>query len=220
MVARRSRPGQSARAEVAQAAARLLADGHAVDLDAARRKAARELGVEGTRDLPDNLEIHRATVDYLALFGGHRHAERIARLRRAAQRALRFLAPFQPALVGPVLYGTAGEHTPVSLHLRSDEFEAVIRFLLEHRLPYRLEDAPLRLSGGGAPERATRIVLDLFDEAFELSVLPAQGGRQALSQLDGKPMPRADDTALAELIASGEVFPAVHGRAAAMNAPR
>lgn len=212
---RRARGGGAGRAELAQCAARLLAEGGADDFEQARRKAARELGAEGARDLPDNLEVHRALVDYLALFGGAAHAEMLARLRRKALRALRVFAPFEPALVGPVLYGTACEHTPISLHLRADEFEAVTRFLLEQRLHYRLVDGQLRMSGGQGAERVVQIQLTLFDETFELTVLPRHGGRQPLSLVDGKPMQRADQRALDELIARGERFTGAFGHAPA-----
>ncbi len=214
-MARRSRGGGAGRAEIAQSAARLLADGGADDFEQARRKAARELGAVGARDLPDNLEVHRALVDYLALFGGTAHADMLARLRRKALRALRVFAPFDPALVGPVLYGTACEHTPISLHLRADEFEAVTRFLLEQRLHYRLVDGQLRMSGGQAAERVVLILLTLFDEAFELTVLPRQGARQPLSQVDGKPMQRADERMLDEIIERGERFTGAFGHVAA-----
>ena len=119
-----------ARSDIANHAARPLVDGGVIYFDLARRKALRELGAEQSRDLPDNLELHHAVIEYLRLFHGARHAERTAHLRNVACRALRLFAPFQPVLVGPVLYGTACEFTPVSLPLRSDEFEAVTRFLL------------------------------------------------------------------------------------------
>jgi hypothetical protein len=216
---RRPHPARVGRSEIANHAARLLVDGGVVDFDSARRKALRELGAEQSRDLPDNLELHRAVIDYLRLFHGARHGERIAHLRSVAYRALRLLAPFQPVLVGPVLYGTACEFTPISLHLRSDEFEAVTRFLLERRMSYELDETQLRVAGLAAPQRLPQILLTLYDEPFELTVLPAHNSRQPLSAIDGRAMQRADLAALDALIDSGEVFVGDFATRAAPQSP-
>lgn len=203
---RRPHPARIGRAEVANHAACLLVDGGVIDFDSARRKAAQELGAGQSRDLPDNLELHYAVIDYLRLFHGERHAARIAHLRNVAFKALRLLAPFQPVLVGPVLYGTACEYTPISVHLRCDEFEAVTRFLLERRMSYELAETQLRMSGLAGAQRLPQVVLALYDEPFELTVLPAHHSRQPLSAIDGRPMQRADLAALEALLDSGEVF--------------
>ena len=213
---RRQHPAGVARAEIANRAARLLVEGGEPDFDNARRKAARELGAEHSRDLPDNLELHRALVEYLQLFEAAEHAARIAHLRSMALKALRLLTPFQPVLVGPVLYGTACEFTPISLHLRCDEFEAVTRFLLERRFSYQLNDRQLRLAGVAGPQRAVQIGLTLYKEVFELTVLPAHSLRHPLSAIDGRPMQRVDGAALETLLDSGVVFTGEFaGRAAA-----
>lgn len=212
---RTQHPVRDGRAEIAQRAARLLVDGDAGDFDGARRKAARELGAEHSRHLPDNLAVQRALIEYLRLFHGAEQAARIARMRRVALKALNLLAGFQPLLVGPVLYGTAGASTPVSLHLRCDEFEAVTRFLLERRFPYQLIDTQLRLAGVAGSQRVVKIALSLYHEAVELTVLPAQHARQPLSAIDGRPMQRVDAAALEELLDSGVLFNAdFAGRAA------
>ena len=205
-MARRQHTARIGRAEIANNAARLLVDGGVLDFDSARRKAARELGVEHSRDLPDNLELHCAVIDYLRLFNGAQHASRIAQLRGAAYKALGLLEPFAPVLVGPVLYGTACEFTPISVHLRSDEFEAVTRFLLERRLSYELAETSLRLAGVSGAQRLPQIALTLYQEPFELTVLPAHHSRQPLSAIDGRPMQRANLAALDALLDSGEVF--------------
>lgn len=216
---RRARPARVARSDIANHAARLLVEGGVMDFDSARRKALRELGAEQSRDLPDNRELHLALIEYLRLFHGARHAERISHLRNVAYRALKLFAPFQPVLVGPVLYGTACEFTPVSLQLRSDEFEAVTRFLLERRLSYELDETQLRMAGLSAPQRVAQILLTLYDEPFELTVLPEHNARQALSAIDGRPMQRADLAALDALIDRGEVFVGDFAERATPRAP-
>ena len=56
------------RQEVAQLAARFLADGEAEALGDAKRRAAERLGLWDTRDLPDNLAVMGAIVEYLRIF--------------------------------------------------------------------------------------------------------------------------------------------------------
>ncbi len=203
---RRQHSQNIGRADIASRAARLLAEGEADGFDSARRKAARELGAAHHGELPDNLDLHRALIAYLQLFHGTAHATHIVHLRSVALKALRLLTPFEPGLVGPVLYGTACDFTPISLHLRCDEFEAVTRFLLERRIIFQLIDTQVRLSGLAAPQRAVKIALRLYDEAFELMVLPAHNARQAISAIDGRPMRRADAAALEALLDSEVVF--------------
>ena len=116
-MARKHRQSRSARAGIAATAARLLAIGSASDFDAAKRKAARELGQDERRNLPDNREVHDALVDYLALFGGAGHEARISHLRRIALDAMAGFDAFRPRLAGPVLHGTALEDSPVTLHV-------------------------------------------------------------------------------------------------------
>jgi hypothetical protein len=206
-VARRSRLSRAARAEISAAAARMLVDGTAADFASAKRKAARELGIADTRDLPDNLELQRAVADHLVLFEGDVHVQRVRRLREAALRAMRLFAPFNPRLAGPVLYGTACAFTPVLLHLFSEEFEAVTRFLIEQRLRYDLGEARLKLGGGSAPQRVPCIDLMLYEEHFELIVLPSMGAsHHPASPLNGRPTQRADEATVRGLVQSGQVF--------------
>ena len=200
-------PALVARATIAGAAARLLAEGCATDFASARRKAAHDLGAGQTRDLPDNLELARALADYLMLFHRAEHIVRITHLREVALRAMDYLAPFAPRLVGPVLYGTACAFTPIGLQLSSDEFEAVTRFLLDRRRPYALADVRVRCAGLATAQRMVQIRLSLFDEAFELSVVPLRGpARAILSELDGKPLASAGHAQVAALLDGQQIF--------------
>lgn len=205
---RRQRAPCQGRAEVAAAAARLLADGLAADFASARRKAARELGHDGLRDGPDDLDIHRALIEHLQLFGTAAHVARIARLRRAALDAMSLFAPFAPRLSGAVLYGTACAHDDIELQLYSDEVEAVTRFLLNRRLPYTLDEVERRVSGASQPRRVPVFRTRLQDEDFALPVLPANGSCVPISSLDGKPVRRATPAALRALLDSGLTIPA------------
>lgn len=194
-------------AALARVAARLLAEDVALDFDDARRRAARELGCSVRGNVPDNRTIHRALAEYLALFQREALARRLRRLRRAALDALVVLDAFDARLCGPVWYGTACEHTPVSLHLSCDEVEAVTRFLLERRLVYRLSEAAFRFPGGAGTRAMPRFELDIGRERFELAVFPRTGAyRHPLSRLDDKPVKRVGARQLESLIESGRLF--------------
>jgi len=123
----RKHPGRSEnlRRALAQEAARIMAEHGIRDFFVAKKKAAERLGVsDGSAVLPKNTEIETALVEYQRLFGGESHTESLYAQRRAALSAMRYLHEFEPRLVGPVLTGTATEHSDVQLHLFTDSAES------------------------------------------------------------------------------------------------
>ena len=110
---------------------------------------------------------------------------------------------FEPRLVGPVLEGTADEHSAVCLHLHDDGADRVAMFLQEKGIPYEERTRRLRL------ERDTTADVPVFvfsagDSAIDLTVLPYDRLRQApLDRIDEKPMRRANLPAVEELVRSG-----------------
>lgn len=192
---------RSARSGIAQAAARLLVEGLADDFGSAKRKAAAQLGLRDERVLPDNRAVQAAIVEYQRLFEGDELAARIEHLRREALAAMRVLEGFEPRLVGPVLYGTPFEHSPVTLHLYTDEVEACARFLLGRRIPFRQGERALRLN-----QRESE-VYPVFEVAmegadFELVVMPcARLAHPPLCPLDGAPYRRMGMAELEALLA-------------------
>lgn len=210
--ARGSHPasGERLRSEIAQLAARFLADGEAENLGDAKRRAAERLGVRDARELPDNLAVLGAIVEYQRIFESDTAPSRLAHLRQVALQAMHALAEFEPRLVGPVLYGTAFDHTPVTLHLHCDEAEAVMRRLLALRVPFRAEERPLRTSRH-ATENVPALLTMLEDVELELLVLVRQRlANPPISPLDGGVYRRLDATGLAALLDSpdaGEPLP-------------
>lgn len=191
---------QTQRSEIAHAAARLVAEGEAEDFAGAKRKAAAALGFENFRNMPENLEVHNALIFYLQLFEGDRFAQRIEAMRREARAAMVVLAQFRPRLVGPVLYGSACEHSPITLHLYIDELESVTRFLHEMKINYRLIQTVLKISRERRGEFPTYLVVNNGHE-FNLVVLPeVYIAHPPLSSLSGRPFKRADIDALDKLI--------------------
>lgn len=200
------------RRRLAHEAARLMAESGIRDFHQAKLKAAERLGIADDASLPRNREIEDALREYQRLFRGDAHAQGLRQRREAALRALAFFADFDARLVGPVLEGTADAHSPVALHLYTDDAEAVPRFLGDNLIPAELRTRRLRLDR----ERQEDVPVWLFsaeDLTFDLAVLPSDALRQApLSGVDEKPMRRASAAQLQELLAADEIAGYEQGR--------
>jgi hypothetical protein len=180
------------RRALAQEAARIMAEHGIRDFLVAKRKAAERFGVsDGAALLPKNSEIEEALVAYQRLFGGASHLEALYAQRTAALSAMRYLQEFEPRLVGPVLSGTATEHSEVQLHLFADRAESVTLKLIDQGIPHEVTERRVKLN----PERfrafpGVRFAMD--DQPIEATVFPPEGIRQApVSPVDGRPMRRA-----------------------------
>lgn len=177
------------RQAIARHAAQLLLENGDLTMNAARHKAQEMLGPARHRDLPDFAEIEAAVTDHLRLFGGAAHAQRLSALRREALRAMRLLAPFAARLVGPLLAGTASHHARVSLHVFADTVEEITHFLDENGIPFMLSERRYRDSRRPYP----KVSFVAGDTPVELVIFPPDGRHRApLSEIDGRPMRRAD----------------------------
>lgn len=193
------------RQRLAHEAARLMAEGGIRDFQMAKRKAAQRLGIHDDASLPRNREIEDALREYQRLFLGDSQLLELRRRREAALRALEFFHRFEPRLVGPVLDGTADAHSPVALHLHSDDPDAVPRWLDEHGIPAQASSRHLRLDRVRECE-APAWLFSAEGLAFDATVLPLDGLRQApLSGIDERPMRRASAAQLRALLAEDEI---------------
>jgi len=161
---------------IAIEAARLIAEQDDLSFDQARRKAAKRLNCRDQRQLPENLEIEKALQEHRMIFQGGPDLERLRRQRQSAISAMRLFKAFQPQLVGPILDGSAGRHSPISLILFSDTVEAVAMDLLERKIPWQQREALLDYSDG---ERVRRplFTFQAGDDPVELLVLPLSDRR-------------------------------------------
>ena len=185
------RSPQKLRLELAQRAARLIAEDGINDFMQAKRKAAQQLGLPAGKYLPTNAEIEQALAAYQTLFQGDSQPGDLLRLRRTAGDAMRMLQAYHPQLVGPVLSGTASRHSPVDLHVFSDETEQIGFLLDRHGIPHRLLDRSLRL-GRDTSETCPVYHFRAGDIPVNLVVLPLNRRHSApLSPVDGRPMQRA-----------------------------
>lgn len=191
------------RQRLAVEAARIMTEEHITDFYKAKHKAAARLGATDTRNLPRNDEIERALVEYQQLFRADSQPAGLRRLRETALRAMKFLARFNPRLVGPVLRGTADEHTEVTLHVFADTSEEVALFLMEQGIPHQHSDKRLTLANGEAAVYPTyRFIAE--EVPMMLVVFPANGIRQALrSEVDGRPKQRAALSEVQALLENG-----------------
>lgn len=177
---------------LAEEAARILLDEAIQDYGVAKRKARERLGLPPSIALPKNVEVEEALIGLQLLFGGEQHTARLRTMRETALQAMHALAEFRPRLVGPVLAGTATEHSPVNLHLFADAAEEVLMALMGLRIPFEPFERRLRTRAGAGYEEFPALRFVAGETPIEVTVFPLEGVRQApLSPIDGKPMRRA-----------------------------
>ena len=182
---------QQMRVRIAQEAARLIAEEGIQDFYVAKRKAAQHLGAPDTRNMPRNNEVEAALGEYQRLFQAEEQGAHLRSLRQSAVQAMRFLAPFNPRLVGSVLSGTAGRHADVNLHLFADTAEEISLFLIDSRIPFHASHKRLRVARDEWQEFPSFEFL-AGEHAVELVVFPREGRREPpRSPVDGRPMYRA-----------------------------
>ncbi len=183
---------QKLRLEIAQIAASLVAIDGVNDYITAKRKAARRLGVPAGRHMPTNHEVEQALIGYQTLFQTDFHPGKLKELRNCALKAMRFLQQFEPRLVGPVLSGTATEHSVISLHLFSDEIEQIGFFLEQHAIPFSNCEKTVKIKPGETHEYpAIRFIVD--GKTLMLIIFPEKNIKSSpLSSVTGKPMQRAN----------------------------
>ncbi len=191
-----------ARQMVAQEAARLIVDGGMRDYRAAKIKAAERLGLRNRGSLPGNAEIEEAVGEHHKIFGGDEHAMFLSAMRETAVAVMRLLADFEPRLVGPVLNGTADDHSAVNLHVFADSPEMVAFALADQGFQYRPYERRLK-TRQGQPEVYAGFRFRHADATVEATVFPFDGIRQApISPINGRPMQRADLRAVTDLLSA------------------
>ncbi len=183
-------------------AARIMAEEGVQDFLTAKQKAAARLRWPDLRNLPSNPEVAAALHHYRRLFQARQQHEQLHQLRTTALEALRFLAPFDARLVGPVLTGNIGPHDPIYLHVFAASSEEVAGFLHAHHIPHSHAERTVRY---GRTQIETYPMFRFWagEAAIELTVFPATGLRRPpLCPVDGQPMFRADADHLMALIAA------------------
>lgn len=199
----------------AEQAARLMAEGQGLDCETAKRKAAAEVGGVPGWDEPSCEEVEEKLRSYQRLFRPHQ-PEVLRRLRQEAVKAMRFLAEFEPRLVGAVLSGTADEHSPITLHLFADAPEEVMVRLLNAEIPFREGQRHLRYRDGSIRTYPAFSFM-AGGHAVDLVVMPRKALREPPAGYgEGGAMERASLRKVERLLAAMEegASPPVHQPAA------
>jgi len=123
-------------AAVAVAAARLIVE-EGMEYGAAKRRAARDLGVNARNgELPGNDEIEDEVRAYLDLFHADTQPAELAELRRIAALWMEKLAAFRPHLTGAVWRGTATRLNSIFIDLFCDDSKSAEIALIDQRIDY------------------------------------------------------------------------------------
>jgi hypothetical protein len=187
------------RAEIAAAAARMIAEDGA-DYGTAKRKAARQIlgNVKVRGDfMPDNGQIEDEVRIYNELFLNDTQPARLLDLRRLALRLMEELAEFKPFLTGAVLNGTAGAHSDIYLQLFTDSPKDVQIFLLNKNVNFEASETS-HFKGHNEPVETVSFMRK--NEGVHLAIYATDDLRGAVkTSADGR-MERADAAAVRSLI--------------------
>jgi hypothetical protein len=132
------------RAEIAAAAARLIAQDGAEYNTAIRKAAQRILGSSRlTADqLPDAAQVEEEVRQYQALFQGDEQPGRLQQMREVTLQLMDQLAEFHPHVTGAVLSGTAGEYDDIHLQLFAESAKDIEIYLLNKSPNVEISESP------------------------------------------------------------------------------
>jgi hypothetical protein len=190
------------RRQIALIAARLMYDREESEYFTAKRKAARQLGVEyrfRPKDLPSNAEIREHVQALAQCYEGDGRTDRLRAMRLAALRMLRRLSAFRPRLIGSVLTGHVRAGSDVDVHVFSNTLSAVTAVLDEHRIVYETERK--RILKHNEERVFTHVHAQDGPFDFELTVYDADKVNYPFkSSITGKLIDRASAAELEELL--------------------
>jgi hypothetical protein len=195
---------------IAQSAARMMAEDGIHDYAYAKRKAAKQLGVNENSVLPTNAEIEEEVRLYHGIYNADAQPIELAILRKAALATMQLFERFNPHLTGSVLDGSAGKFGQTDIHLFADSAKEVEMFLLNQQIPFESSEKAYRLS-----DRPSKDKKDKVRKTVPVFTLETEYGIQKLSVFefddmriptkktsDGSNAERADISELKKLLAA------------------
>lgn len=186
------------REQIANSAARMIAEDGIQDYALAKRKAARLLGVSD-KLMPNNAEVEEALRAYHAIYQQDEQSERLYKLRGLAVQVMQMLAPFNPYLTGSVLTGLAARHSDINLQLFTDSAKDVEIFLINHQWPYDTREKRYVIQDQA--RMVPVFILYRDDTAIELAVFDTDDLRHMpRARTDGTPIERARATQVEQLM--------------------
>ena len=192
------------RAEIAAAAARLIAEDGA-DYGSAKRKAAKQiLGNAKTSGdfMPDNAQIEDEVRIYNELFFGDSQPARLSLLRRLALQLMTELARFNPYLTGAVLNGTAGAHSDIHIQLFAESPKDVEIYLINKNVNFEVSETS-HFKGRNEPVETLSFMWQ--KEGVHLALYETDDLRGAIKQPMAKRLERADIDAVRLLIEESDL---------------
>ena len=178
---------------IANAAAKLIAEGGLADYERAKRKAAHNLGFSENTGLPENAEVEEELRTHQRLFQSEEQARIVQYLRRKAVDIMGILRQFTLYLTGSVLDGSAGRYAEIDIQLFTDSVKDVEIFLLNRQIDYQY-DTP-------RTERAEAVfVISDGEVTANLVVYPSKYERISFKTREGRTRPRARVETVAALL--------------------
>lgn len=130
------------RRQIAFLAAQMMYSRSESEYFTAKRKAAKQLGVEyrfRPGDLPSNAEVRDQIQAMARMHEGPKRLDKLRDMRFEALRLMRKLARFRPRLIGSVWTGHVRQGSDIDIHLFSDSLALVTDTLEEYGLDYEVE---------------------------------------------------------------------------------
>ena len=121
--------------EIAATAARMVVE-EGLEYGAAKRRAVKKLGLSGRTALPDNDEIEKEVIDYLALFCADTQPSELRALRELALVWMQRMVEFRPYLSGAVWRGTATRLSDIYIQMFCDDSKSAEIALIDYRVQY------------------------------------------------------------------------------------
>src|SRR5918994_544555 len=134
--------GDRIRRQIAFLAAQLMYQRTESEYFTAKRKAAKQLGVEyrfRPGDLPSNAEIRDQIQAMARMHEGPKRLDHLRDMRVEALRLMRVLVRFRPRLIGSVWTGHVRQGSDIDIHVFSDSLALVQDALDGAGLTYEVE---------------------------------------------------------------------------------
>lgn len=193
-----------ARRRVAEEAARYMVDGLENEYLDAKERAIHKLGLSTTSYLPSNRTIKnciaRITKDEL---GPDEVKKRVREMREIAEQIMTAIDDYDPFLIGSTLTGEIRSSSDIDLHAYSDNYEEITDRLFHYGYEEIDEELVENLKG-------TFVHLKWYEQNYpvEITVYPwSWRDVILLSSVTGKPMKRADHSAVRHLVNCGKKEP-------------
>jgi len=179
------------RQQIANTAAKFLAEGFVQDYHSAKLKAVKKLDLEKTVELPTNAEIESALKTHQKANDSTGDHDRLIReMREESLYALKIFDQYNARLVGSVYEGTATKYSPIEIQVFADSPKDIVIKLLDLNIPFDTRDRDVRIN----KNETSRVPVYQFgagDYEFEISVHGLNALRQSpLSPINGLPMER------------------------------